>query len=216
MTRRIPAVLAALAAAALSLAGLATAAPAAAEGLHRPAAAPSGVTWPLPNRPRLDQGDRPTCGFYAPMQALNMTPGRPITQALADRISDEAQAAPASATTSSEDALAAVLARHGYPATRERLPATVAAVHAGLRRGPLVLGLPFTAGMYDTAADGRWRPTGADLHLQHAVVAYGDAPGRVRLLNQWGTWWGVGGTMYLTDADLARELVRGTVDRWTR
>ena len=169
-------------------------------------AAHSGVVWPLPT-PRLDQGSRGTCTVFATAQAINMLPGKRITQAVADRISDAAQAIPVSAVYGPDDAIRDTLARHGYPASYRVLNG-VDATLAALRAGPVRLTVPFFVGMYQTGPDGRWRPTGAFTWLGHGVVAYGMVGDRVLLLNQWGTWWGINGTAWMTVADL-RSLFAG-------
>ena len=175
---------------------------AAAEPFHRPMVAPvRAVAWPLPT-PRLDQGQRDTCGIFAVFQQLNMLPGRRITQAVADRMSDEVQATPVSATHTSDAVIRGVLARHGYPVTYRALPSPDA-VLAALRSGPVVVLLPFFDGMDTTTTAGRWQPSGAFEWISHGFVARGYDPvtGRILLVQQWGRWWGVDGTMWMSAAD---------------
>ena len=175
---------------------------ASAEPFHRPVIAPARVVaWSLPV-PRLDQGSRDTCGIFAVFQQVNMLPGRKITQALADRMSDEVQATTVSAVYSDDDAIRDVLARHGYSVTYRTLTGPDS-VLAALRAGPVVVALPFFDGMYDTTATGRWQPTGTFQWISHGFVARGYDPltGRILMVQQWGTWWGVDGTMWMTVAD---------------
>lgn len=205
LTRRV--VLAALAAA-----PIAWATPAEADALGRPPVQAS-ILWPPPAHP-LDQGQRPTCGYFASMQQLNMV-GAHITQHVADQVSDDAQARTVSLTRSADDNLQAALRRHGIPARYEKLPAGPTAALAATRTGPVVADVAFYAGMYDTTIDGRWRPTGTPTWLSHGIVVRGvDRAGRVWVLNQWGAWWGSGGSAWLTRHDFNTIMTGVSATRW--
>ena len=183
-------------------------------------APPHSVQWKLPT-PRLDQGERDTCVDFASMQQLNMLPGRKISQAIADRISDLAEATATSATYSAQDTLRDALAHYGYRTTYRELSGVTAAL-AALQHGPVTLEVPFTEGMYSTDGNGRWRATGDFAFLGHGVVLTGVdyKHGRVALLQEWSTWWGVDGTMWMTIADLRALFAAypqfSDVDVWAR
>jgi len=173
--------------------------------------APAAASWRYP-APRLDQGDRPGCGFYAALQQLN-APGARITQAQADRMWREFAPQAPSATRTSDDILKTVLAKHGVRAIYRTIPTSQALTE--VYRGPLVVSVRYLAGMDDTARDGHWLARGALAGYDHAVVLTGYDPKarRVLLLNQWGRAWGRDGGMWLTAAEWQRLAASATV--WT-
>ena len=185
-----------------------------------PVAPPVAVQWPAP-APRLDQGSRDTCLDFAVMQQLNMLPGRKITQPVADRISDRAQAAVVSVIYSADDSLRDALAYYGYRTRVTHLHGVDAAL-ASVRAQPVALSLPFFSGMYSTTPDGHWRATGTLMGVDHGVVLSGYNPrtGRVLMVNQWGRDWGIDGRMWMTVSEL-RSLfdaypANTSADAWTR
>jgi hypothetical protein len=171
--------------------------------------------WQYPNAPRLDQGMRPTCGFFAAMQQLNARGAR-VTQAMADQISDEVSPKAPSAALSTDDLLRSALTHRGIRVSYQRIPPTADATLAAVQRGPVTVGLRFTTAMYTTDRAGHWLANGAPTGLDHAVVLIGYDPTtqHVLLLNQWGRWWGTDGAMWLSRTEYARLLISATV--WTR
>lgn len=83
-----------------------------------------------------------------------------------------------------------------------------------LRRRPVVIGIPWLSGMYETAAGGRVDVAGADTGAGHCLVIVGmrltgpqGQPGPWFVwLNSWGTGYGDGGLGYVHHRDLARLL----------
>lgn len=79
-------------------------------------------------------------------------------------------------------------------------------------RGPVVLGIPWKAGMYQTDADGRVWVSGESVG-GHCILCIGYWPnhplwGNVYvLLNSWGKTWGVNGIGYIRENDLRRLLI---------
>lgn len=74
-------------------------------------------------------------------------------------------------------------------------------------QGPVVLGLNWYEGMWDTDSKGYIRPTG-DMIGGHCVMARGVNVGykRIRIRNSWGSDWGYYGDAYITYADMQRLL----------
>lgn len=74
-------------------------------------------------------------------------------------------------------------------------------------RGPAVLGIPWTTGMWDTDAAGYVHATGRVVG-GHAILAHGvNLPGRYfTLRNSWGRGWGVNGGCRISFDDLGRLL----------
>lgn len=206
---------------AMALAALAGfAGQAAAEPLHRAPVAARSVVWPLPS-PRLDQGGRGVCWAEAIGHAVNVLHPGAVTQRVAEGlIAADPHLAPGPGEDS-DTARAGWLTRQGIPVTAVTLHGADA-VLAAVSRGPVVIGVPLHAGMLSTASSGRWLPSGPVLPApdqRHAVLVRGVdwRAGRVLLVNSWGIWWGVGGTMWLTLADF-RALMRagGTATLWLR
>lgn len=79
-------------------------------------------------------------------------------------------------------------------------------------KGPVVLGIPWYAGMYQTDIDGRIRVNG-ELAGGHCILAIGWWPNHpifgncVVLLNSWGKGWGINGIGYLPEAEARRLLI---------
>jgi len=85
---------------------------------------------------------------------------------------------------------------------------------AVLQRGPVVIGVPWLSGMYDTGPGGLLRPVGEDTGAGHCLAVVGlvvkgpqGQPGPYFVLqNSWGPSWGVGGLGYIHHRDLAALL----------
>ena len=74
-------------------------------------------------------------------------------------------------------------------------------------KGPVVLGLNWYEGMWDTDPAGYIKPTG-QLIGGHCILAHSVdmVRKRVGLWNSWGKWWGVNGRAWINFADLDRLL----------
>lgn len=83
-----------------------------------------------------------------------------------------------------------------------------------MSRTPVIVGIPWLSGMYETAAGGRVEVAGDDTGAGHCLVIVGlkltgpqGQPGPwFTWLNSWGTSYGDGGLGYVHHADLARLL----------
>lgn len=73
-----------------------------------------------------------------------------------------------------------------------------------LTTGPVVLGINWYSGMYE--APGGELKIGGQWVGGHAILARGYRDGKFSLLNSWGEDWGIGGTAWISEADLSRLL----------
>ena len=79
-------------------------------------------------------------------------------------------------------------------------------------RGPVVLGIPWKSGMYQTDTDGRVWVNGETVG-GHCILCIGYWPAHPLfrdcyvLLNSWGKSWGLNGIGYITENDLRRLLI---------
>ena len=177
------------------------------------------VMWPLPNTPRLDQGSRDTCGFFAAMQQYNMIGSPDISQSTANIISDRAQSMPVGGGQSSDSNLRTAMGWSGFGASFVNYGNNPDAALDRLRYGPAVVSIKFYSGMYTTSSSYQWVQSGTYLSMNHAVVLRGVdyTTQRVYLLNQWGTGWGNGGTMWMSMSHFRAAITNGgTVDVWSR
>lgn len=173
--------------------------------------------------PVLDQQDRPHCVAYAWTAMLLATPmavrsGFPFGTAhgigvFTAGVYAEAQTLDAipgedyDGTTVRGGAKA--LAKRGFLASYLWAWDAETVVRYLLTRGPVVLGIEWTADMM-TPKGGVIRPTGRS-YGGHAILAIGcdTRRGMVRLLNSWGASWGDNGRAWLTIADLDRLMQDG-------
>lgn len=177
------------------------------------------VMWPLPNTPRLDQGVRGTCGFFAAMQQYNMVGSPDISQATANIISDRAQAMPVGGGATSDSNLKLAMSWSGFAANYVNYGNNPDAALNALRSGPVTISIKFYSGMYTTNSSYQWMQSGTYLSMNHAVVLRGVdySTNRVYLLNQWGTGWGNGGTMWMSMSHFRAAISNGGfVDVWSR
>lgn len=177
------------------------------------------VMWSLPNTPRLDQGTRDTCGFFAAMQQYNMVGSPDISQATANIISDRAQAMPVGGGATSDSNLKTAMGWSGFRANYVNYGNNPDAALNALRFGPVVISIKFYAGMYSTNSSYQWMQSGTYLNMNHVVVLRGVdySTNRVYLLNQWGTDWGQGGTMWMSMSHFRAAITNGgVVDVWSR
>lgn len=83
---------------------------------------------------------------------------------------------------------------------------------AVITRGPVVLGIPWKAGMYQTDADGLVWVNGESVG-GHCILCIGYWPNHPKfgnvyvLLNSWGRGWGINGIGYILENDLRRLLI---------
>jgi hypothetical protein len=79
-------------------------------------------------------------------------------------------------------------------------------------RGPVVLGIPWRAGMYSTDLDGRVWINGETVG-GHCILCIGYWPKHPKfgdcyvLLNSWGRSWGINGVGYITEADMRKLFI---------
>jgi hypothetical protein len=81
-------------------------------------------------------------------------------------------------------------------------------MRAGIQLGPMVLGVPWHAGMYDTPADGIVRVAGQQVGGHCLLVVgwasdYAGAGPGFWWLNSWGLGYGIRGAAYVPEATMA-------------
>lgn len=173
---------------------------------------PRSYTWPL--NVQLDQGSEGACVGFAWAHELAAWPARlPVTDEFARGIYRDAQrldpwpgeSYDGTSVLAGAKAVQArgLLGEYRWAFGIDDVVATVGAF------GPVVLGVPWLAGMADTDTDGFIHATGATVG-GHAILARGvNLRGEwVTLHNSWGPRWGRGGMCRISFGDLATLLAR--------
>lgn len=175
-------------------------------------AVPKDRLWRVATNTWLDQGKEGACVGFGWTNELGATPIRyKIDQALAQRIYQRARQLD---DWEGEDydgtsVLAGAKAATEYGFLKEyRWAFGLHDVLIALSyKGPVVLGVNWYEGMFDTDANGFIRVAG-DLSGGHCILAYAIDTNEktVTLRNSWGREWGTEGSCKLTWADLERLL----------
>ncbi len=184
--------------------------------LLAPITRPRSYTWACPVR--LDQGREGSCvgHGWAHELAAKPKPKTGMTHDFAVQLYREAQHIDewpgSNYEGTSVNAGAKVVRGLGFLDEWRWATNIIEAIYAVGHKGPVVLGVPWFEGMYDTDAQGFIRPVG-ELLGGHCVILNGVRVDRSDLsrsvftgVNSWGTGWGVAGQFLLTAMDLGRLL----------
>lgn len=118
---------------------------------------------------------------------------------------------PAQDTGSSSTACGKTLVALGL-ATSYKHSASVSVVKTALQSGPVVIGVPWYNSQFTPDADGRIpvvKSSGLAGGHEIELNGYDAENGRFWIVNSWGESWGVAGTGYFTEADLAALFADG-------